>query len=361
MDNNKNSDETIAGQSPPIISDESIIGRQTDDYKIIEEIGHGGMALVYKARQISLDRDVALKIIPRELIEEPEYVERFKREASAAANLNHPNIVSIHGFGRFRNTYYYVMDLVRGRTLDKILEEKKHSPVRGSRRFSLNESIRIISQAAAGLAYAHSRGIIHRDIKPGNLFIEDNTNRVLITDFGLARSVHWEKITPRASLFGTPAYMSYEQARGNALDFRTDIYSLGAVFYELLTGVEPYKGENALDIIEKVKTEPIELPHKLNSDISPKLESIVIKAMSKDIFLRYQTMNEFINAIEQFSSDRETAVFTDIAETKIRERGRLKKRKNRFLIILFTVIGITAVFLAGVSGILSRVYLYLKR
>lgn len=345
-DNKKESDETfIDGTKVTFTPSKDLIGKQFGDYKIIKEIGHGGMAAVYESYQISLDRKVAIKIIPKTLTEEPQYLERFKREAKGAANLNHQNIVSIHGFGKFDDTHYYVMDLVRGKTLYDLIEEKKKDPLARARKFNIKEALEIIEQAANALSYAHSQSIIHRDIKPSNLFIDDKTQRVLITDFGLAKSQKWEKITPRASLFGTPAYMSPEQAQGKSLDNRTDIYSLGAVLYEMLTGIEPYIGDNALEVIEKVKSEPITPPSKHNLNIPPEVEAIILKAISKDIWLRYQSMDEFLKDIELFLKGEKITTFTQIAKQQLEEKTPIDKRKIWFVLTL--IVGISIVIGVG--------------
>lgn len=342
MNHKPNSNETVGGEIPSLKPSINLIGKQFADYKIIKEIGRGGMAIVYEAHQISLNRPVAIKVIPQALIEEPAYLERFKREASSAANLSHQNIVSIHGFGKFDDTYYYVMELVRGKTLDKLIEEKKQSLLRRAQRFNTDEALDIIEQAASALLYAHSQDIIHRDIKPSNIFVDSITGRVLVTDFGLAKSTHWEKITPRASLFGTPAYMSPEQTQGKELDHRTDIYSLGAALYEMLTGTEPYKGENALEVIDKVKTESIVPPRKINPDIPASVESIILKAMSKDIWMRYQNMDELLKDIQRFRSGSKITTFIQIAESKVARREL--SMKNILLFILTTFIGIAIIF-----------------
>lgn len=318
------SKETSLTGKPAIESQPELIGKQIGDYKITREIGHGGMAIVYEAYQQSLDRNIAIKIIPRALVEEPEYLERFKREASAAAKLNHPNIVSIHGFGQFDNICYYVMDLAKGKTLDALIEEKKRELLKSAQRFNIDDALKIITQIASALGYAHKQGVIHRDIKPANLMIDEESGRVLITDFGLARSKRWEKITPRASLFGTPAYMSPEQASGREVDQRTDIYSLGAVLYEMLTGGMPYPGSNALEVIDKVKTEPIVSPCSINPNIPHGVESIILKAMSKDIRLRYQNMDELIYDIRRYQQGEKITTFTRIAQKKIEREERKK-------------------------------------
>lgn len=340
--NEHESKETQAGGKPTIESQPDLIGKQIGDYKIIREIGHGGMAIVYEAYQQSLDRNVAIKIIPRALVEEPEYLERFKREATAAARLNHPNIVSIHGFGQFSNTYYYVMDKAKGKTLDNLIEEKKRELLKSAQHFNIDDALKIITQTASALSYAHKQGVIHRDIKPGNLMIDEESGRALITDFGLARSAKWEKITPRATLFGTPAYMSPEQSSGKELDKRTDIYSLGAVLYEMLTGRMPYPGSNALEVIDKVKTEPIVPPRSINPNITHGIESIILKTMSKDIRLRYQDMDELIYDIRRYQEGGRITTFTRIAERKVENKRR--KRHYIALIPLFILIALIIAF-----------------
>ncbi len=326
------------GDAPPSsITPADPVGKQIGDYTFSRKIGQGGMAIVYEARQKSLDRNVAIKIITGDFSEEPEYLERFRREARAAANLNHPHIVAIHESGQWGNNYYYVMDYVQGKTIDELIENKKHELLRSARSFSIEETLQMIEQAAQALAYAHKSGVIHRDIKPSNLLIDDKTSRVLITDFGLARSKRWEKITPRASLFGTPAYMSPEQAQGKEVDLRTDIYSLGAVLYEMLTGECPYPGENALQVIEKVKTEPLASPTKLNPTVPAAVESMIFKAMSKDIQLRYQSMDELLVDIQKFRSGLRISTFIEIA------KHRVGKKKKITLAVLYTLIGILSI------------------
>lgn len=339
----KNPEDTVVdGKSPlKLASPQDIIGKTLGDFKIIKELGRGGMAIVYEARQISLDRNVAIKIIPQALVEEPEYLERFKREASSAANLNHPNIVSIHGFGKLENTYYYVMDLAKGKTLDVIIEEKKHGLFKKVKQFAAVDALKIIEQAAGALSYAHKQGIIHRDIKSSNFIIDEETGRVLITDFGLSKSTRWEKITSNASLFGTPAYMSPEQASGKEVDERTDIYSLGTVMFEMLTGTLPYSGDNALEVIDKVKTEPIPLPKKINKYIPEAVESVILKAMSRDLHLRYQSMDEFLLDIQKFSEGEKISDFVKIARHRVETVKRMKRIFLVSPLVIIVVLGVS--------------------
>jgi serine/threonine protein kinase len=314
-------------------SHDDLSGKTIGDYRFIKELGRGGMAIVYEAHQISLDRDVAVKIIPKTLIEDPEYLERFKREASSAANLNHSNIVSIHGFGQFGDLYYYAMDLEHGKTLENVIQDKKHELLKKAKVFKIDEALSIVLQAASALSYAHKHGIVHRDIKPSNLIIDTEANRILITDFGLAKSNRWEKITPTASLFGTPAYMSPEQASGKDVDRRTDIYSLGAVFYEMLTGALPYSGSNALEVIDKVKTDPIVSPRSINPSIPVEIEYIILKAMSRDLKLRYNSMDDFLNDLARFQQGEKVDTFIKIARKRTIEKP-INRKWVRFAIVL---------------------------
>lgn len=341
MDNNKK-ETTSIDKKIDIGSQDDLKGQIVGDYKITKEIGRGGMAVVYEAYQISLDRNVALKVIPRSLVEEPEYLERFKREAASAAKLSHPNIVSIHGFGQIDKTYYYIMDLAKGKTLDKIIEGKKHELLKSAKQFTVEDALKIIEQAGSALSYAHKEGLIHRDIKPGNIMIDSESGRVLITDFGLAKSKKWERITPKASLFGTPAYMSPEQASGKELDHRTDIYSLGAVLYEMLSGSMPFTGNNALEVIDKVKADPIIPPTKFNNSIPHGIESIILKAMSKDTRLRYQSMDEFISDIQRFRKGDKITTYIRIAQKKVEHEKAVKR--NIRLLPLYIFIAISIIF-----------------
>ena len=346
MNDHYRNDETLTNPDISFPSDGQLIGRQLGDYKITRKIGQGGMAVVFEAYQISLDRKVALKIIPQSLIEEPEYLARFKREASAAARLNHPNIVSIHGFDQSADIYYYIMALASGKSLDEIIQDKKKSSLKSARIYSVNEALEIIKQTASALAYAHRQGVIHRDIKPSNIMIEPGINRALITDFGLAKSIHWEKITSQASLFGSPSYMSPEQASGKELDHRTDIYSLGTVLYEMLTGAPPYSGNNALEVIDKVKQETIPPPQNINPLIPAAVSSIIIKAMSKDIWLRYQKMEDFISDIDKHQHGEKVSTFIKIAQGKTQSS---KPTWSKTLLIAAYLIILTTLLLGSVK------------
>ena len=215
---------------------EQLAGTKLGNYEIESLLGRGGMGVVYKARQISLNRPVALKILPPSLSSDSSFVKRFHREAEAVAQLDHPNIVQIIDISKAKGLHFFSMQYVEGRTLDEVLKEKGC--------LDADEAVRIITQAAQGIEHAHKNGIIHRDIKPSNIILDDSGS-VKVMDFGLARSTEERsKLTQSGTLMGTLDYMSPEQCRGDELDGRTDIYSLGVVLYEALSGRTPFEAPN---------------------------------------------------------------------------------------------------------------------
>jgi len=260
-----------------------MIGKTIGNHKIIEQIGEGGMGIVYKAKQLSLSRMVAIKILPRRLTRESSFVRRFFNEAKAIASLNHPNIVQIYDVGKEGENYYYTMELIDGVSLEEIVI--KRLPV------SLDRAVRIISSVAKALDYTHKRGIVHRDIKPSNIMI-DKSGRVKLTDFGLALQDKATRLTTEGGLIGTPEFMSPEQIYGQTATALSDIYSLGVVFYELMTGSSPFEAETALAVIERIKTEDPEPPRSINPEISPEIEEIIMKMIDKNPADRYQDCRE---------------------------------------------------------------------
>jgi formylglycine-generating enzyme required for sulfatase activity len=267
-----------------------MIGKALGKYQILEEIGHGGMGAVYRGYDTALQRQVAVKVLAPHLAQERDFVERFLREARTAAGLKHPNIVTIHDVGEQDDKYYIVMELLEGETLAKIVARRSPLP--------LVEVVSIASQIASALDHAHGHGLIHRDIKPSNVIVEKEGHTTL-TDFGIVRAVEGTRITSTGAALGTPAYMSPEQGQGNAVDTRSDIYSLGAVLFEMLTGRVPYKAETAIAIILKHITDPVPKPTEFNPAIPEPVERVTLKALAKDPADRFQSARQMMEALRK--------------------------------------------------------------
>jgi len=266
-----------------------LIGRKLGEFEILKEIGRGGTSTVYEAAQPSLKRLVALKVLWRPLASDDSLVQRFHHEAEAAANLHHPNIVPIYAMGHENDMVYFAMEKIDGETLDGLLLEKKS--------FNSNKALQIIKHVARAVSYAHQKEIIHRDIKPSNIMI-DSIGRVLVTDFGLAKSKMWAKVTSDNMVVGTPVYMSPEQAQGKETDVRTDIYSMGVVLYEMVTGEVPFYAEEPIAILRKVIEEEPKHPRRINNSIPKNIETIILKCMEKNPTKRYQTAGVFLRDLE---------------------------------------------------------------
>ncbi|MFC1672311.1 serine/threonine-protein kinase, partial [Planctomycetota bacterium] len=243
-------------------------------FQIVSRIGRGGMGAVYKARQISLDRMVALKILPPALAEKPDFITRFMREARAAARLSHPNIVAAIDVGDADGYHYFAMEFVEGETASAALTREK--------RFSTAKTIKMLGDVSRGLAHAHENGLIHRDVKPQNMLIEKNGN-VKLCDLGLARSTQEDStLTQTGTAMGTPYYMSPEQIAGSHdIDARTDIYSLGAVGYHMLTGRPPYEAETGAMVMAKHVSERLKPLAEVAPDVDPALAAVMEKCLKK--------------------------------------------------------------------------------
>ena len=254
------------------------------------------MAEVYRAHDRLLDRPVALKVLFPELSVDRSFVERFRREAQAAANLSHPNIVPVFDWGEDTGTYFIVMEFIDGRPLSSIL--KSAGPLSAERAADIGAHV------AAALGYAHKHGVIHRDVKPGNVLITDD-GQVKVTDFGIARAVNTEEsLTQTGAVMGTATYFSPEQAEGLGVDARSDIYSLGVVLFEMVTGRPPFLGDSPVAVASKHVRDHPPAPRELNPQIPPTFEAIILKAMAKDPAHRYATAEELRADLLRFNEGR---------------------------------------------------------
>lgn len=262
--------------------------RYFGDYELLDEIARGGMGVVYRARQVSLDRRVAVKMMRPGLLASEAEIERFRAEARTAASLQHPNIVAIHEVGEFEGLHYFSMDLVEGPSLAALVREKPLAPA---------EAACHVRTLAEAVEYAHSRGVLHRDLKPSNVLL-DAAGRPRITDFGLARPLGGDA-DGRAKIVGTPAYMPPEQAAGEQeLGPASDVYSLGAILYELLTGLPPFRGGPA-EVVRQVKEEKPARPSVLNREVPWDLDAVCMRCLEKDPARRYPTAAELARELEQ--------------------------------------------------------------
>jgi serine/threonine-protein kinase len=264
-----------------------ILGKR---YQIVEKVAMGGMSNVYKALDMNLKRYDAIKILKEEFAQNTEFLEQFRQEANSVAGLNHPNIVNIYNVGSEQGLQYIVMEYIKGRTLKKIIKEKG--------RLFQDQVINYSEQIAKGLQHAHINGIIHRDIKPHNILITDD-DRVKIFDFGIAKHSESSTMTNSGRIIGSVHYFSPEQARGLTTDLRSDIYSLGIVMYEMVTGRLPFDSESPVTIALKHMQEPVIPPITINSSISEKLNAVIMKAVAKDPIDRYQSMDDMLTDIQR--------------------------------------------------------------
>jgi serine/threonine protein kinase len=261
-------------------------------YKLMESIGHGGMAHVYSAIDLMLDRPVAVKVLKETLSADPVFRDRFHQEAKAAANLSHPNIVTVHDFGLDQGRLFIVMEHIPGVDLKTMIIKKGRLP--------LDEAIPLIIQACSGIGYAHRAGLVHCDIKPQNMLVTPD-KRLKVTDFGIARAL--ASISPderNEEIWGSPQYFSPEQASGAAPQPASDVYSLGVVMYELLTGQLPFFAESAEGYAAMhLRSIPVN-PSMLNSEIPPELDAIIMKVLSKEPVRRYRTADQLGRVLQSY-------------------------------------------------------------
>jgi eukaryotic-like serine/threonine-protein kinase len=262
-----------------------------DRYEVGRLLGAGGMAEVFEGRDRLLARRVAIKVLQAQFVRDPSFLIRFKREAQAAASLSHPNIVGVYDTGSEDGTHFIVMEYVDGRTLKDVI--RAEGPLYPER------TAEICADVCSALVAAHARGLIHRDIKPGNVMLTPD-GKVKVMDFGIARATTSETITQTAAVVGTAQYISPEQAQGEAIDYRSDIYSLGCCLYEMLTGTVPFTGATPVAIAYRHVREDPTPPRMLNADVPAPLEAICLKAMAKLPDNRYQTAAEFQSDLERF-------------------------------------------------------------
>jgi len=276
-------------------------------YKILRKLGAGGMANVYLAEDQELGRRVAIKILDDRHAADEQFVERFRREAKNAAGLSHPNIVSIYDRGEAEGTYYIAMEFLDGRSLKELILTRGPAPV--------SIAIDYARQILAGLRFAHRHGIVHRDIKPHNVIV-DAEGRAKVTDFGIARAGA-SQMTEAGSIIGTAQYLSPEQARGTQVDQTSDLYSLGIVLYELLTGTVPFTGDTPVEIAMKHLSAVPERPSAKRPEVPHDLDMVVLRALAKDPADRYQSAEEMDSDLERVARGLRVSPETEEAATAI--------------------------------------------
>jgi hypothetical protein len=319
-----------------------LIGAKLGPCRVEERLAAGGMGVVYRARHTLLDQDVAVKILAPSLAADQEYVTRFFREAGAAGQIDHPNVIRVIDVGKYEDRYYLVMEYVAGDTLDKIIDTERRLP--------LDRATKFIREIASGLAAAHRSGIIHRDVKPGNVIVSPD-GRPHLTDFGLARHTETKKgLTIEGTFLGTPEYASPEQVEGKKLDHRTDLYSLGVTYYQLLSGTLPFLGESPMEIaIKRTKEDPRPLENAFPGADSRSC-AIVKKLLRAESGQRYQSATDLIKDLDAILQGPKPATTKTPISTKKVDLVSVAKAKRKVLTLIHWDLITTAVLLAFLSG-----------
>lgn len=321
-------------------------------YIIVEQIGEGGMAIVYKAKDQLLNRYVAVKILKQEFTQDEEFVKKFKRESIAAASLTHPNIVSIFDVGEQDNIYYIVMEYIKGQTLKEY--------IKSNGKIGYKRVLDITLQIAMALDNAHKNGVVHRDIKPHNIVVTEE-GTIKVTDFGIARASTVATVTNTNKVLGSVHYLSPEQAKGGFSDHRTDIYSLGVVMYEMLTGRLPFDAESPISVAIKHIQEDITEPIAIDTSIPKAVNDIVKKALQKDMFKRYQSAKELVDDIIKVKENPNVVInnfdetqSTRIIDVKDVDKALKNKKKKSIIKPLFITLSVLVVLFTAGYIILSK-------
>lgn len=313
-----------------IIKELDLTGKNLGNYKVIGKIGQGGMATVYKAHELSLNRVVALKVLSPQLSEDKAYIKRFQREAQAAARLNHPNIIQVYAIGEEQGIHYFAMEYIKGKSLAHIRKEEGV--------LTPENAIPVIRQVAEALAEAHKAGLVHRDIKPGNIMI-DAAGRAKVADFGIAFvSYANTKLTRDGSIIGTPEYLSPEQCEGKTVDQRSDIYSLGVTLYELLSGRTPYEADTPVSMLMKIVKGEFPPLQEVNPNVPDSLRIIVEKMMKKNVRERYQRMEEVIKDLLEIEPGKKIPSTSLMEESVVREQATAGGRSNKWAAVVVAAI-----------------------